>query len=514
MNLGRITTAMLLGTLTMAALLPIAAHAAPPAAVQTVQATQGTKAAPRRARAWLSVRAAKPEAWVGQAIPITVTAFFRDVEGVTLEGTPTLASKAIVTSEIAKDPRQSTEIIDGERVLVASWAGTVTPSSAGPVDLAVALPVVVRYREAAQRVAPPAPRGDPFSDLGEGDGDPFDAIVKQMQQRMLRTTDAAEGRVHEAALGLKASTPPLDVRALPTANQPATFTGAVGRFDIDATVATTKASVSEPVTLRITVGGDGDLDRVDLPGVASSSTWKAYPPRVVPAPAPSGKTPAKAPKKIFEQVIVPLSGGELTVPEVSFTAFDPTSGTYVTHATKPLTISVDGAAIAPAGIAPPLAVAPSPAPSIAPSAASPDVTTPREPVPLGPVPVVTPLHVLLGVLPVLLLVIAAVIHRLVTRKRRVWALRRSMRRAAAAGQIAPFLGSAHDLIAARLSERWGMATSDVTPARVKERLGPDGGPLVDILVADAALRFGRGGLDGAELGALCKSVEHSLRGAT
>jgi hypothetical protein len=337
MYLRRTTTALLLGTLTMALALPIAARAAATPTAQPIQVpqtakvaspAQGVTPAPRRARASLSVHASRPEPWVGQAVPVTVTAVFRDVEGVTLEGAPTLASKAIVTSVIAQEPRQSTEIVGGERVLVARWAATVTPSSPGELDLTAELPVRLRYREAAPRAARPAPQTDPFSDVG--DGDPFDAIFNRLRQRvhqqMLQATEESAGRVREETLQLKASTPLLDVRALPAANRPATFTGAIGTFDIDATVSTTKASVSDPITLRIAVGGDVDLDRVDLPGVTSSAAWKAYAPRVVPAAAADGgKSAAKAVKKIFEQVIVPLRGGELTVPEVSFTSFDPTS---------------------------------------------------------------------------------------------------------------------------------------------------------------------------------------------
>ena len=57
------------------------------------------------------------------------------------------------------------------------------------------------------------------------------------------------------------------------------------------------------------------------------------------APAP-GK---KRGERVFEQVLVPLRGGDLTVPSVSLTAFDPTSGRYVTRETPPLPVSVDAA---------------------------------------------------------------------------------------------------------------------------------------------------------------------------
>ena len=80
---------------------------------------------------------------MGQAIPVVVKAQFRDVEGVTLEGAPELKSESVFTSNLAREPRQSTEVIDGQPVLVATWTGTITPSTAGPLALSVELPCAI-----------------------------------------------------------------------------------------------------------------------------------------------------------------------------------------------------------------------------------------------------------------------------------------------------------------------------------------------------------------------------------
>lgn len=506
MKRRRILVALLaaLASMTPAA-AAFAQNAPPPAAASSAQSA---RQAPRRSRAWLALSAVQRKPWVGQAIPITVTAFFRDVEGVTLEGIPQLASKGIITSDLTKDPHQSTEIIDGEPTLVVRWTTTVTPMSAGPIDLSVALPVRIRYRDAPPRGAAQSHRGldlgddDPFADLGAGSS--FDAIFDRMRQRMRQGFEQPVGRLREEAVGLKATAQALEARDLPARDRPASFSGAVGQFDLHSSVSATQAAVSEPLTVRIEVGGNLDLDRVELPGVATSADWKAYPPRVVEEPSRNGpaiaspKSGQPAPKKVVEQVIVPLHGGELTVPPVSFSAFDPVSGRYVTRSTAPIRVDVDGrSAVA----------APVPAPG--PDAAAPSSTVIDE-----PVPVVTPLHVGLRVLPVLLLVLAAAFERVVRKKRDQFLLRRAMRRAAGKGSVDSFLRSAHLLIATRLSERWGVPPEEITARSVQQRLGPEAKPLVDVLVADDALRFGRGGLEGAELGQLCSSIENSLRGTT
>jgi hypothetical protein len=444
-----------------------------------------------------------------------VTALFRDVEGATLEGSPQLQSKAILTSELAHEPRQSTELIDGVRTLVVRWSGTVTPSEPGQLDLSVELPVRIRYHDAPAHVAPQPGSGapdpfdqDPFAGLGFGQGssiDSFDAMFDRMRQRMMQRMEAPEGPAREEALTLKASAGELDVRALPAEKRPASFSGAVGQFDIDASVSSATAHASEPITLRIVVSGSVDPDRVDLPGVASSDAWKAYAPRIVKDGAPA----KGAPRKVFEQVLVPLHGGELTVPPATFSAFDPVKGNYVTKSTHPIVVSVDGA---PAAAPPPSPAAPAPEARAAPPSTSP---------PDGPVAVLSPRAVALRVAPVLAFVLAVALAWVLRRRRDDRSLRRSMRRAASGGDVSSFFRSAGELIATSLSERWGVPPADVTARTIEERLGTGGRPLADVLAAHDTLRFGRGGLEGAdpatrrtELGALCTFIEQTLRRAT
>jgi hypothetical protein len=495
-----------LGAITAAVAPPSVAAAAPSSSSSSsASASPQGGARERRARTSLRLDTGRTKAWAGEPVPITITAQFRDVEGVTLEGAPQLHSKAIMTSNVAHEPRQSTEIVDGERTLVVRWSGTVTPSTPGPLDLSVDLPVRIRYREVPPRgTAQARPQDllddDPFAGLGSGDS--LDAIFDKMQRRMMERIEVPSGPVREQALPLQASAKDVEVRALPAAGRPPGFSGAVGQFEIESSVSSSHVNVSEPVTVRIVVSGNVDLDRVDLPGVAGSGDWKSYPPRASTESPPKG-----APRKIFEQVLVPLHGGNLTVPPVSFSAFDPASGTYVTHATHPISIAVDGAAA-------PAAVAPTAAPAAVPVAA------PAPPASSGPVIVTSTRDVGVRVAPVLAFVLAAGIARALRRRRGDWSLRRTMRRAASGGDVSSFLASAHALVTRRLAAAWGVPPEEVTSRSVRDRLGERGRPLAEVLHARETLRFARGGVGEREpdalrddLGALCTSVERSLRGA-
>jgi len=428
-----------------------------------------------------------------------VSAYFRNVDGVTLEGAPQLTSSALFTSSLSREPRQATEIINGEAVLVATWTGTLTPSAPASLDLAVQLPVHLRYHEAAPRVELQNPFPEDVFDALQAnpfDTSMFDRFVNQAMRQ------AAPARVHDEAVALRASARAVDVLAPPATGQPAAFTGAIGRFDLNAAVSSARTTVSEPVTLRVTVDGDGDLDRVELPGVATSADWKAYPAKSVVEPAVKGRRA----RKVFEQVLVPLHGGVLAIPPVSLSAFDPGLGRYVTRETSPLPLTVEGNAVhenvpaieaSPDSAAAPL-VAATPAPTTAP-------VVPRA---------VSMRSAAMWCSPGLLLVVGAMAVAGITRARASRAMRGRMRAAAAKGEVVPFYRAAHTLIETRLAERWGMSPHDISPHVIRDHLGPLGEPLADAVDADEALRFGRGHLEHADLTRLCSSIERSLGGAS
>ena len=495
MNLRRALTYALsvglLGTaLETSALASPSAPAIPPASTAPAHGSSS-------AHASLRLDMARGKAWVGQAVPVTLKAFFRGVEGVTLEGAPQLTSQGVFTSLLAGEPHQATEIVDGQAVLVATWTGTITPSSPGPLEFSATLPVRVRYREAATRTQVQMPdlfQDDPFAALA---GNPFDTSMVQ------RFFEQSAGRLRDESVSLRASARPVDAREPPSEGEPATFSGAVGHFDLHASVSSALAHVSEPITLRVVVEGTGDLDRVELSGVASSEQWKAYPTKGTVEPAVAGKRRAR---KIFEQVLVPLRGGNAEVPPIALTSFDPTTEKYVTRATAPLQIPVEGTA-APAPIEPPAAA------TLASATTTNDVATPD----LGPLPVlrpVTSMNVALRVAPVALLVLAAGLFGLLRRKRADRTLRRSMRREATRGDAVPFYRAAHALIGRRLSDRWGLRPEQVSSEVIRARLGEEGAPLVEALAADEALRFGRARLEAPELLSLCASIERALGGVS
>ncbi len=500
-----------IGAVTLVAAVGLPALAATPSAAPATLASGPPAPIARatRPRASIRLEVGRSTAWVGQAIPVVVKAQFRDVEGVTLEGAPELKSESVFTSNLAREPRQSTEVIDGEPVLVATWTGTLTPSTAGPLALSVELPARLRFHEAAAEPALQDPLdGDPLAGVDIDPSDPasIQRMFRSFQQSFSHSFEASLGRAHDDAVALKASAPAIGIRSLPVAGQPATFSGAVGRFDLRASVAAAQVHPSEPVTLRVTVQGEGDLDRVDLPGIATSGDWKVYP---TTSKIEAPELGRRLERKTFEQVLIPLHGGKLTIPPVALSTFDPVSGRYTTVETSPLTISVEGAP------ASGTADAATPSPVVQPEGAAVDAPAPdlyQAPSPSSLVE--RPRALGLRLAPVLAVLLAAFAMRLARRRPdEEKSLRHSLRRAAKGGRVAAFFEAARRLIVVHFAKRWGVEEGDVTADALREHLGPTADPLVAAIASAEALRFGRRDLGPADLWMVYSSIETSLRDA-
>ena len=140
---------------------------------------------------------------------------------------------------------------------------------------------------------------------------------------------------------------PVEVRPLPV-GAPSGFTGAVGRFNITAEVDSDTGQVNEPVQLTVTVSGEGNIEALPDPAWPEFTGW-----RVIESPADTASqliAGQVAGSRTYEIVLVPERAGELTIPGIGYTHFDPGQEKYVEAATAAIVISVvsaDGTAAIP-----------------------------------------------------------------------------------------------------------------------------------------------------------------------
>ena len=133
--------------------------------------------------------------------------------------------------------------------------------------------------------------------------------------------------------------PGLDIQVDPLPTKPAAFSGGVGKFSISAQF--TKQSVKEgdPITLRVVVGGIGNLKLIKQPVVDFPKNFEKYDPKVT----DQTKLTANGIEgnMIFDYLVVPRNQGEYTIPAVSLVYYDTSVEAYKTIKTQPLTIKVE-----------------------------------------------------------------------------------------------------------------------------------------------------------------------------
>lgn len=122
----------------------------------------------------------------------------------------------------------------------------------------------------------------------------------------------------------------LNVRPLPDAGRPASFSGAVGQFDLAAEVSPRDIKAGDPLTLRMTVKGSGDLKNVAFPPF-NPDGFKSYDPQIKNEDS----------SLIFEQVLIPSGATIKEVPAVSFNYFDILKGEYQTLTQGPFSLKVE-----------------------------------------------------------------------------------------------------------------------------------------------------------------------------
>ncbi|MBI3551420.1 MAG: protein BatD [Elusimicrobia bacterium] len=147
-------------------------------------------------------------------------------------------------------------------------------------------------------------------------------------------------------------------QALPEADKPKDFSGAVGRFSIAAAVDRSSVKVGDAVGLTVTVGGVGNLKAIGDPRMPELPSWRVY--DTVTSLNLEKKDDKVQGSKVFKTVLVPRVSGDLQVPAIGFSYFDPEKRAYVRAESLPLAVKVapsPGAPAVPAG-APPAGAAP------------------------------------------------------------------------------------------------------------------------------------------------------------
>ena len=129
----------------------------------------------------------------------------------------------------------------------------------------------------------------------------------------------------------------LSVRPLPP-GEPDAFTGAVGRYNISAELDISQVDIGDPVTLTLTVSGEGNMESLPAPEWPEVPGWRAFDHD---APYQMSIVDGKVQgSRKFTRVLIPTASGSHDFPPVEYSYFDPYDEQYVTLTSRSFSVEV------------------------------------------------------------------------------------------------------------------------------------------------------------------------------
>ena len=252
--------------------------------------------------------------YVNQPVVVEYRIFTRvDVEGYTVARQPGTAGFWVEELAI---PQARTEQVVRDGVQYASSVirrAALFPTGAGSKRLE---PLVLEAQVRVQR----SRRRDPF-------GDPFGGFFG----------DSLFGRPTPVSIASNALD--LDVRPVPP-GAPASFSGFVGSLAVSARVDRTAADTNDALTLRLDIGGAGNIRTLPEPSLNLPAAFEVYPPEMREEVEPTAGGVRGS--RVYEYVIVPREPGRMTIPPVELAYFDPDRDRYAVASSDPITLTVVG----------------------------------------------------------------------------------------------------------------------------------------------------------------------------
>ena len=183
---------------------------------------------------------------------------------------------------------------------------------------------------------------------------PLEIVCQVQMQNRKRSNDFFDqffndpffNNVATSNVNIKSSAIKITVLPLPKNDVPASFKGAVGKFNLNASVSSSRVKTNEPLSLKATIGGTGNIKILEAPNLEVSNDFEKYDPKVNETIDRSGNVVNGS--KTFEWLLVPRYPGQKRIPALEFSYFDPLKGKYVALKSGAMDLTVEkGSAEAP-----------------------------------------------------------------------------------------------------------------------------------------------------------------------
>lgn len=210
--------------------------------------------------------------------------------------------------------QETSEIFNGRSYRVLNSTLSITPIQTGPQDLNFQCTVSASLPGQNNRSR------DPLGGRGFGSS-LFDDFFTRSER-----------------LNLKTKPKTVEVLALPTNDEPASFTGAIGDFAMQVYTDRNQTKEGEPIMLSVEISGSGNFDRINGPTIPETAQWRSYEPESNFQSRSGGS--ALLGTKRFDYVMIPKQAGTLEIPEIHFAYFEPETQRYTQLSSPAIEIEV------------------------------------------------------------------------------------------------------------------------------------------------------------------------------
>lgn len=212
--------------------------------------------------------------------------------------------------------RQYKEYVDGEEFIVAEIRQVALfPLKSGNLQIdPLEMDCMAKVKQQKQKRS-----GDPF----------FDSFFN----------DPFFDSYNSVKVKLKSNAITINVKPLPSSKKPADFSGGVGNFSMKTDIDRKKVKANEPINLKFTISGWGNIELVENPAINFPPDFEVYDPKIS-----SNISTAKnliSGSRVIEYLIIPRTHGDYKIPPAKLSYYDLDKKTYITLTAPEFSIHVD-----------------------------------------------------------------------------------------------------------------------------------------------------------------------------
>lgn len=160
----------------------------------------------------------------------------------------------------------------------------------------------------------------------------FNGIVAQINRNIDPFEAFFNGGSNYVEVKKKIQAPSVEIQVDPLPTRPAGFSGAVGHFAVKAEIDKTEVKANDPITLKVTVSGTGNMKLIKQPEVKFPKDFDVYDPKVTDKTRLT--TNGVEGSMIYEFLAVPRHQGKFDIPALEYIYYDTQSRQYKTLTTE------------------------------------------------------------------------------------------------------------------------------------------------------------------------------------